>query len=270
MNPPAHSTKLYYPHLVSFIYSTKFRSCPRALAFNVLLYHFTLISGSGLRLPTQKNLPVPTGSVFRWKSSHTPLLRPLAIPNTAQGHGGNEVTWTFTRRPRPSLSWHIPLLSAKNALPSSASPSATLTITGTLAVGDERCAQLVVCSVAPNTSQPPFEAVAKIFDALYYAFESRDAAHVPSNTTKQADVDYNIAVVFELSRRGKAPCQLAKLPENPMQFFWDMSFAEFAGWTPSEWENNLRHSQRWLKERFGGKEASNYAPVGVKLEFAEY
>lgn len=287
-----------------------------------------------------------------------------------------------------------PPLEHENGIPSSSSPRATLAITGILAMGDERGAQLVVCSVAPKTSQPPFEAVAKIFDALYYPFESRVAAHVPSNTAKQADVDYtheaaalgylrkarqsgrtglcapkyfgswtfslpithagktlkrsvrlvlmenikgpsiwricrnpvelsryteqdrlsilarvldgivrqrhagvyqrdlasrnvilrpssssslpepivvdyNIAVVFELSRRGKAPCQLAKLPENPMQFFWDTSFAEFAGWTPSDWKNSLRHSQRWLKEHFGGNEASNYAPVGVKLEFAE-
>jgi hypothetical protein len=289
-----------------------------------------------------------------------------------------------------------PPLERENALPSSCSPSprAILAITGTLAAGDKRGAQLVVCSVAPKTSQPPFVAVAKIFDALYYSFESRDVSHVPRNTAKQADVDYthesaalhhldkarrngqtglaapkyfgswtfglpithagekrersvrlvlmehilgpsiwsvcrdtaalsryteqarlailaqvldgtvrqqhagvdqrdlaprnvvlrprpspslpepvvvdyNMAVVFELSRRGKAPCQLDKLPPNPMQYFWDTSFAEFAGWTPREWAKSPRYGQMWLKERFGGKAASNYAPVVVKLEFAE-
>jgi len=54
------------------------------------------------------------------------------------------------------------------------------------------------------------------------------------------------------------------------EFFWDTSFAEFAGWIPLKWNNKFRHSQEWLKERFGGKEAANYAPVDVKLEFAEY
>ncbi|AEO68851.1 uncharacterized protein THITE_14952, partial [Thermothielavioides terrestris NRRL 8126] len=83
-----------------------------------------------------------------------------------------------------------PPLERENALPSSSGPSATLAITGTLAVGDERGAQLVVCSVAPETSEPPFEAVAKIFDGLYYPFECRHAAHVPTNTAKEADVDY--------------------------------------------------------------------------------
>ncbi len=82
-------------------------------------------------------------------------------------------------------------------------------------------------------------------------------------------IDYNIAVVFELSRLGKQPFQLAKLPENPMAFFWDMSFVEFQSWTPSKWHGNSQHSQQWLKERFGGNAASQYAPVTVKLEFAK-
>ena len=79
-------------------------------------------------------------------------------------------------------------------------------------------------------------------------------------------VDYNNAVVFELTRFGKAPFQLEKLPENPMELFWDATFTEFAGWTPSGWSGNLQQRQKWLKERFGGKNAS---PVSVKLELAK-
>ncbi|KAL2193044.1 hypothetical protein P885DRAFT_72526 [Corynascus similis CBS 632.67] len=325
---------------------------------------------------------------------HTPPP-PFGDPHHGPGPWWQRSDVDFYSATQVQLVMAYPLLERENALPSSSNPSATLAITGTLAVGDERGAQLVVCSVAPKTSQPPFEVVAKIFDALYYPFESRNAAHVPNNTAWQADVDYtheaaaldhlhkgvskrqdrlgcaqvpwlldlqlthqpcrkelkrsvrlvlmenikgpsiwsvcrnpvalsryteqdrlavlarvldgtvrqrhagvdqrdlasrnvilqpspssflpepvivdyNIAVVFELSGRGKAPCQLSKLPENPMEFFWDTSFAEFAGWIALKWNNKFRHSQEWLKERFGGKEAANYAPVDVKLEFAEY
>jgi hypothetical protein len=82
-------------------------------------------------------------------------------------------------------------------------------------------------------------------------------------------IDYNIAVVSELSLLGKKQFQLAKLPENPMAVFWDMSFADFQGWAPSKWDGNHQASQQWLKERFGGKAASQYAPVSAELEFAK-
>ncbi|KAH6854968.1 hypothetical protein B0I37DRAFT_304292 [Chaetomium sp. MPI-CAGE-AT-0009] len=290
-----------------------------------------------------------------------------------------------------------PPLEPENPLPSSSGPTATLAITGTLAVGDGRGAQLVICSIAPKASQPPFEAVAKIFDALYYSFESREVGHVPSNTAMQADVDYtheaaalghlcnmrqtgltapeyfgswtfslpitrtgkelersvrlvllenikspsiwsicrdpatlsryseqdrleilarvldgvvrqrhagvdqrdlalrnvvlrpspsslsssagnkqplpqpvlidyNNALVFELTRYGKIPPQLRKLPDNPMKLFWNSNLAEFEGWTPSGWYNNPQQRQEWLKERFGGENASHYEPVSVELK----
>ncbi|KAK3937952.1 hypothetical protein QBC46DRAFT_391304 [Diplogelasinospora grovesii] len=72
-------------------------------------------------------------------------------------------------------------------------------------------------------------------------------------------IDYNTAVVFELTRLGKRPFQLAKLPENPMEVFWNTSLADFQGWTPSKWNGNAKLRQQWLKERFGGKAASQYA-----------
>ncbi|KAK3296477.1 uncharacterized protein B0H64DRAFT_321486 [Chaetomium fimeti] len=83
-------------------------------------------------------------------------------------------------------------------------------------------------------------------------------------------VDYNIAVVFELSRHGKRPYQLENLPPNPMKIFWGTSFGEFEGWVPSEWNSSYNAGQRWLKERFGGEAASQYAPVDTELEFSEY
>ncbi|KAL2200792.1 hypothetical protein P885DRAFT_66419 [Corynascus similis CBS 632.67] len=83
-------------------------------------------------------------------------------------------------------------------------------------------------------------------------------------------IDYNTAVVFEFSRDGKRPFQLEKLPENPMQIFWNMSFADFQGWTPSKWDDSAKLRQQWLKERFGGKAALQYAPISAKLEFAKY
>ena len=83
-------------------------------------------------------------------------------------------------------------------------------------------------------------------------------------------VDYNIAVVFELSRHGKHPSQLTALPQNPMELFWQVSFADFLDWTPAAWNGSTKACQHWLKVRFGGEAASQYAPVSGELEFSEY
>lgn len=268
-------------------------------------------------------------------------------------------------------------------------------------MGDGRGAQLVVCSVVPKAPQPPFEAVAKIYDALYYSFESKEVGHIPCNTAWKADVDYtheaaaldhlrkvghsgltapeyfgswtfglpithegkelqrpvrlvlmehvkgpdilnvcrdpavfsrypeqdrleilakvldaavrqrhagvdqrdlaarNVllrpcpsslsssaggkeplpqpvlvdygrAAVFELTHFGNTLCQHRELPRNPMEQFWGSNFAKFVEWTPQGWCNSHRQSQKWLQERFGGENASQYAPLSVKLEFANY
>ena len=97
----------------------------------------------------------------------------------------------------------------------------------------------------------------------------------PSGSNKQplpppVIVDYNGAVVFELSRNGKHPCQLAKLPQNPMRVFWNSGFPEFEGWIPHQWQDSHKLCQQWLKERFGGEAASQYAPVSNELEFSDY
>jgi hypothetical protein len=96
----------------------------------------------------------------------------------------------------------------------------------------------------------------------------------PSESNKQPlpqpiIIDYNGAVVFELSRNGKRPCQLTKLPANPIDFFWNSTFHEFYGWIPPMWQFSPRLGQQWMKERFGGEAvASQYEPVRDGLEFS--
>ncbi|KAL2144220.1 hypothetical protein VTI28DRAFT_9431 [Corynascus sepedonium] len=121
---------------------------------------------------------------------HTPPPPNFGDPHHGPGSWRQRSDVDLYSATQTQLVMTYPPLERGNALPSSSNSSATLAITGTLAVGDERGAQLVVCSVAPETSQPPFEVVAKIFDALYDPFENRSAAHVPNNTAWQADVDY--------------------------------------------------------------------------------
>jgi hypothetical protein len=98
-----------------------------------------------------------------------------------------------------------PSLERENTLPSSSGPTATLTITRTLVVADGRGAQLVICSIAPKTSQTPFEAVAKIFDALYYPGKSQEGSHVPRNAAKLADIDctHEAAALDHLRQTGQ-------------------------------------------------------------------
>lgn len=83
-------------------------------------------------------------------------------------------------------------------------------------------------------------------------------------------IDYNGAVVFELSRNGKRPCQFAELPQNPMWLFWGSILGEFDGWIPSEWSSSRKLCQQWLKERFGGEAAEQYAPIEIELHFSDY
>ena len=89
---------------------------------------------------------------------------------------------------------HPPLETAAPSLPK----AAQLTITKSLAIGNSRGAQLVVCSIAPKTSgATPFTAVAKIFDPLYYSFSDTLVA-MPVDVVRSADQDYSReAVAYE-------------------------------------------------------------------------
>lgn len=69
--------------------------------------------------------------------------------------------------------------------------AAQLTITTPIAIGSVRGAQVVSCVIAPKTEgSEPFQAVAKIFDPLYYNFEW-SFSHQPQDTVWQADSDYS-------------------------------------------------------------------------------
>ncbi|KAK4234515.1 hypothetical protein C8A03DRAFT_37710 [Achaetomium macrosporum] len=106
------------------------------------------------------------------------------------------------------------------------------------------------------------------FDDCYYGSrawqEPRARRDVDPFSAAQTEVGAN---VFELSSDGKHSFQLAALPENPMQLFLETDFAAFEGWTPLECSGNARLRQRWLKERFVGEAASQYAPVRDNLNF---
>ncbi|KAK4203406.1 hypothetical protein QBC40DRAFT_293803 [Triangularia verruculosa] len=84
---------------------------------------------------------------------------------------------------------------------------ATLSITGELAVTDGRGAQLTICIIRPKVAgQCAFTAVAKIYDPLYYSFPNKDVPSVPSDVTRDADLDYSreAAAYEHLERIGEA------------------------------------------------------------------
>ncbi|KAH6630725.1 hypothetical protein B0J18DRAFT_475635 [Chaetomium sp. MPI-SDFR-AT-0129] len=70
----------------------------------------------------------------------------------------------------------------------------TLSVTRELAVADDRDAQLVLCNIKPKSPVDdglPFQAVAKIYDPLYYSFPHKDVPSVPCDVTWSADQDYS-------------------------------------------------------------------------------
>lgn len=82
-------------------------------------------------------------------------------------------------------------------------------------------------------------------------------------------IDYNHATVWELSKYGKLPAQLSRLPQNPMEYFWKSSIMDLSGWAPPEWYDNQRLCQEWLRREFGDEKANLYEPVMEKLELDE-
>lgn len=69
------------------------------------------------------------------------------------------------------------------------SGSAQLTIDMPISVGGVHGAQVVTCSITPVNGQP-FQAVAKIYDALYYNFK-QSLAHAPRDVVTEADKHYS-------------------------------------------------------------------------------
>lgn len=81
---------------------------------------------------------------------------------------------------------------------------AELVITSQISVGCGSGAQVVVCTVAKD-GEPPFQAVAKIYDALYYRF-SHSVAMLPRDVAAEADKDYaaEAAAYKRLTSAGRA------------------------------------------------------------------
>ncbi|KAK3983856.1 hypothetical protein QBC44DRAFT_337983 [Cladorrhinum sp. PSN332] len=182
-------------------------------------------------------------------------------------------SWTFT----------LPITRARRKL----QRSVRLVLIDNIKGPSIRSVCLDPASLSGYTEEDRLDIFAKVLDGIvrqrHAGVDQRDLASRnvilrPSSSPSRGNklplpqpviIDYNTAVVFELTRLGKRPFQLAKLPENPMQVFWNTSFAEFQGWVPSRWDGNPQLCQQWLKERFGGKAASQYTPVSSKLEFAQ-
>lgn len=71
------------------------------------------------------------------------------------------------------------------------SETAQLTITNPISIGELRGAQVVACEISSqNEGDEPYQAVAKIYDPMYYHFEFH-SNHQPRDTVEQADSDYS-------------------------------------------------------------------------------
>lgn len=84
-------------------------------------------------------------------------------------------------------------------------------------------------------------------------------------------VDYNAAIVYTQSKRGRPPHMDWPRPCNPMFYFWNESMDDFGGWVPLEWHRNPKFMQVWLQKRFGTEEMRKlYAPVEAELVYRDY
>lgn len=83
--------------------------------------------------------------------------------------------------------------------------TARLVVETSLAIGNARGAQILLCSIMPRKQGvKAFEAIAKIYDPLYYS-PFTDIGGYPSDTVGTADEDYSIeAAAYEcLDRTGQ-------------------------------------------------------------------
>lgn len=84
-------------------------------------------------------------------------------------------------------------------------------------------------------------------------------------------IDYNTAVVYQLTEKGKIPLMDCPRPWNPMEYFWDLHMIDFGGWVPHEWHDNPKFMQEWLQSRFGTEEKRKlYDPVEEELVIVDY
>lgn len=85
--------------------------------------------------------------------------------------------------------------------------TARLIVTRSIAIGNARGPQVLLCSVTPHREDgnaPTFEAVAKIYDPLYYSFVS-DIGSYPCDVVLRADHHYTqeVAAYECLTRAGQ-------------------------------------------------------------------
>lgn len=85
--------------------------------------------------------------------------------------------------------------------------TARLIVARSLAIGNARGAQILLCAITPcgeDGNAAPFEAVAKIYDPLYYCFSS-DIGNYPCDVVLRADEDYaqEVAAYECLTRAGQ-------------------------------------------------------------------
>jgi len=78
-------------------------------------------------------------------------------------------------------------------------------------------------------------------------------------------IDYNQAIVFERTIYRKQLLDLHKrrgLPKNPAEHYRRGLRIDFHEWLPRAWDANQDEFQKkWLADRFGGENASAYAPI---------
>lgn len=96
----------------------------------------------------------------------------------------------------PSLDTPLPALSE----------TAQLTVMIPITIGEVRGAQVFACEISPrNEGDQPFQAVAKIYDPMYYSFEW-NFSHQPRDTVCQADSDYSReAAAYEHLQKNVTP-----------------------------------------------------------------
>ncbi|KAK7700647.1 hypothetical protein SLS64_010791 [Diaporthe eres] len=86
------------------------------------------------------------------------------------------------------------------------SETAQLTVMTPITIGEVRGAQVVACEISPqNEGDQPFQAVAKIYDPMYYSFEW-NFSHQTRDTVWQADSDYSReAAAYEHLQKNVTP-----------------------------------------------------------------
>lgn len=140
--------------------------------------------------------PLPYASVFTVTITEHVPPRPFGLPSV----------YPFIEPPYDTSDEHLktltqtelvvscpPLEADDETDPEKPAREATLKVERPIAVKDGRGPQLVACTVTPQNGQgEPFQAVAKIFDPLYYSFENENAPYRPVATTLAADSDYSV------------------------------------------------------------------------------